>query len=149
MADEQTTLISGRAGSTSSLTVFCSKIYQSSWVHSKGEIIVLIWFCLIVISNNGVASSAFLLDDVSIWSIVPARVLVYLLFPVFGYLGEKWTRYKVIMVGVITIAIGYVINLTLLTVIVTLDVHHGIRITIEYLCIVTILITVLGYLLVI
>ena len=144
MADEQTSLIPVRAGSSSSL---CIKIYQSSLIHSRGAVIVLIWLSMITISTNILLRSTaiFLSDASSIWGDIPIPALFYLSFPILGYLGERWTRYKVIMVGVSIIVINYVINLILQTVIIVVDVHNGIRTAIEYIWTATILLTLFGF----
>ena len=144
MAEEQSSLIPRKTSSISS-SLFCCKTYQSSWVHSKGAIIVLIWTSVITISTYILLNATIQLDAVSIWAKVPIQSFIFFFFPVLGYLGEKWTRYKVITVSVSIMATTYVMSLILLIIIVTLDVHHGIRSTIEYLYTVTTLIILFGF----
>ena len=142
MADEKTSLIPVRGGSNSSL---CIKIYQSSLIHSKGAVVVLIWTSVITISTYILLNATIQLNAVSIWAKQPIQNFIFLFFPVLGYLGEKWTRYKVIIVSVSIMATTYVMSLILLIIIVMPDVHHGIRSTIEYLYTVTTLIILFGF----
>ena len=146
MADEKSPLIQARTA-ISSPTLSCCKTYKPSLVHSKGANIVLILFGVITISTNILQYSTIqILPTVSIWGIILFNSLIYLLFPVLGYLGEKWTRYKVIMTGVTTIVISYAINLLLVTVLIILDVHHErMKTTIEYLCLVTLILALFGF----
>ena len=141
MEEEQSPLIPRRASSISS-PLFCCKIYKQSLVHSKGAIIVLIWLGVITISTAiMLLQSTLILPAISIW-VFPS---VCLFFPVLGYVGEKWTRYKVIMSGVTIIVISYAINVLLFTVFVILDVHHEIKTTIEYLCVMTLILALFGF----
>ena len=60
-------------------------------------------------------------------------------------MGEKWTRYKVIITGIIILVVSYAIKLILTTILVILDVHHETGDIIEYLCIITALSALVGY----
>ena len=143
MADEKSPLIQARTA-ISSPTLSCCKTYKPSLVHSKGANIVLL-FGVITISTNILLYSTLQLDAVSFWAKVPVSSFIFLFFPVLRYLGERWTRYKVIIVSVSIMATTYMMSLILLIIIVTPDVHHGIRSTIEYLYTVTILINLFGF----
>ena len=108
-----------------------------------GVILVLLWTGI-----NTIAITLLLLypylSAVSGWN----NTLFYSAFafcPIFGYLGEKWTRYKVIITGIIILVVSYAINLILTTILVILDVHQETGDIIEYLCIITALSALVGF----
>lgn len=122
MADEEALLINGNQSKrqTALLACKCTR-FKSSFVHTKGGLIVIIWSLLLglLFELNGallthLQSKTFL----SVSSIV--IVVCYLLYPVFGLLGEKWMRFKVIVVGSSLMSVSYIV----LKVITLLVVHH-------------------------
>ena len=95
MADECSHLIhkvqDSHTKTTTSLSCY-DRINQYAGVHSKGVILVLLWA-----SINTIAITLMLVYPyrfaVSSWN----NTLFYsavAFFPIFGYLGEKWTRYS-------------------------------------------------------
>ena len=136
MADERSHLIQKVQDSQTrkaSSSLSCRNQYA-------GVILVLLWAGI-----NTIAITLLLfypsLSAVSGWD----NTLFYsalVFYPIFGYLGEKWTRYKVIITGIIILVVSYAINLILTTILVILDEASDI---IEYLCIITILSALVGY----
>ena len=82
------------------------KRYKHAFVSSKKLIFYLIWIGMVFTIKLSLPYSLIypkgggLLDYAYICS-----QLVYLLFPLFGYIGEKWTRYYLIITGVIVICV--------------------------------------------
>ena len=105
-----------------------------------GVILVLLWTG---INTTAIALLLFYpsLSAVSVWNYT-LFISAFAFFPIFGYLGEKWTRYKVIITGLIILVVSYAINLILTTILVILDEASDI---IEYLRIITILSALVGY----
>ena len=139
MADEHSHLIQNAQKSQSKRTssLYFEKIYQDSCVHSKGATIVLIWSGVITISSLMLFYyPTKQLFAVSKWSYIPQHLVLFL-YPILGYLGEKWRRYKVIKAGVSIIVGSYVVHLIIITIAVTLEVGHEIKIIIQYLHIIT------------
>ena len=146
MADECSHLIQKVQDShtkrTSSLSCF-DRINQYAGVHSKGVILVLLWASINTIAITSLLSYPYL-SAVSSWNNT-LFISAVAFFPIFGYLGEKWTRYKVIITGIIILVVSYAINLILTTILVILDVHQETGDIIEYLCIITALSALVGY----
>ena len=136
MADERSHLIQkvqdSKTRKTSS-SLSCINQYA-------GVILVLLWAGI-----NTIAITLLLfypsLSTVSGWDNT-LFISAFVFFPIFGYLGEKWTRYKVIITGIIILVVSYTINLILTTILVILDEASDI---IEYLCIITILSALVGF----
>ena len=106
-------------------------------------ILVLLWASINTIAITLMSSYPYL-STLSRWD----NTLFYsavAFFPIFGYLGEKWTGYKVIITGIIILVVSYAINLILTTILVILDVHQETGDIIKYLCIITALSALVGY----
>ena len=139
MADEYSHLMQNAQKSQTKRTsyLYFQKIYQDSCVHSKGATIVLIWSGVITISSLMLFYyPTKQLFAASKWSYIPQHLVIFL-YPILGYLGEKWRRYKVIKAGVGIIVGSYVVHLIIITIAVTLEVGHETKIIIEYLHIIT------------
>ena len=106
-------------------------------------LIILIWSSVITTSLTILLLYPSL-SAVSSWDNM-LFISSFAFFPIFGYLGEKWTRYKVIITGIIILVVSYAINLILTTILVILDVHHETGDVIEYLCIITVLSALVGF----
>ena len=78
-------------------------------VQSKGALLVLVVSILlgnIIIISGGL--STHFIDRYS-FLIFAAVGLYYLFYPMLGLLGEKWMRYKVMVIGIVLICVGFVI----------------------------------------
>ena len=78
-------------------------------VQSKGAQLVLVISILLVnitIISGGL--STHFIDRYS-FLIFAAVGLYYLFYPILGLLGEKWMRYKVMIIGIVLICVGFVI----------------------------------------
>ena len=91
--------------------------YKNVCVHSKGALVVLATSILLTTTTiiTGGLSTQFI-ENYS-YVIFVAVGLHYLFYPLLGLVGEKWMRYKVILVGIILTFVGFLIILvTLLTI---------------------------------
>ena len=118
MAEEYTSLL------IDNINIFYLKRkYRYSCVRSKGVLIVLIWGLLMttVFVITGALSNVFISDfSYIIFAVIG---LYYLFYPLLGLLGEKWMRYKVMMVGTIMICAGFIISLITLFFVYMKSVH--------------------------
>ena len=130
------------SGCNSRPPLFLKRIYEDSGVHSKEALIILIWSSVITTSFTILLLYPSL-SAVSNWDMM-LFISSFAFTPLCGYLGEKWTRYKVIITGTI-ILVSYAIHLILTTILVILDVHQETSEVIEYLCIITILSALVGF----
>ena len=112
-------LVTGYVTESDSSAVCCvprcrtHKRYQYSCVHSKGAIIVIIWGALVftVVTTNVYFNSSFFRDETNFElpkSLIAVSSLYILFYPILGYFGEKWTRYKVILFGSGILVVGYI-----------------------------------------
>ena len=78
-------------------------------VQSKGALLVLVISILLVniVIISGALSTHFV--DRYSFLIFAAVGLYYLFYPILGLLGEKWMRYKVMIIGIVLICVGFVI----------------------------------------
>ena len=92
-----------------SVNSYFKRKYRFSCVRNKGILVVLIWGLLqtTVTDISGGLSNVFI-PDLS-YEIFAVIGLYYLFYPLFGLLGEKWVRYKVMMVGSIMLCVGFII----------------------------------------
>ena len=83
--------------------------YENLCVHSKGALVVLATSMLLISTTlmSGGLSTTFI-DNYS-FAIFAVVGLHYLSYPFLGLLGEKWMRYKVILVGIILMFVGFFI----------------------------------------
>ena len=94
----------------------CRNKYRPSCVRSKGAVIILILcFFAFTIATNFILSItlpvAISKDILNTWIplVFGIFAVVCLSFPFLGLLGEKWMRYKVIIIGFAILCISYVI----------------------------------------
>ena len=83
--------------------------YKYVCIQSKGALLVLVISILlanIIIISGGL--STHFIDKYS-FLIFAAIGLYYLFYPILGLLGEKWMRYKVMIIGIVLICVGFVI----------------------------------------
>ena len=79
----------------------CNKKYKHVCVQTKGAVVVLaisISRITMIIITAGLSTN--FIDNYS-YIIFAVIGLHYLFYPLLGLLGEKWMRYKVIMIGLI------------------------------------------------
>ena len=88
--------------------------YKNLCVHSKGALVVLATSILLTTTTiiTGGLSTQFI-ESYS-YIIFAAVGLHYLFYPLLCLLGEKWMRYKVILVGIILMFVGFLIILVTL-----------------------------------
>lgn len=87
----------------------CKK-FRNTFVYSRGGLVVLVWTLLqgllfVVVGNTPLHLNN---DKYSIATSV-ALILCYLLYPVFGVLGEKWLRYKMIIAASLLVSVSFVL----------------------------------------
>ena len=83
--------------------------YKYVCLQSKGALLVLV--ISILLTNITIISGALSTHFVDKYSflIFAAIGLYYLFYPILGLLGEKWMRYKVMIIGIVLICVGFVI----------------------------------------
>ena len=104
MAERCTLLARNKASSSS----YVKRKYRYSCIRSKGVLIVLLWGLLMttVIVITGALSNVFISDfSYIIFAVIG---LYYLFYPLLGLLGEKWMRYRVMIIGSIIICFGFI-----------------------------------------
>ena len=90
--------------------------YKNACVHSKGALVVLAT-CMLLTTSTIISGglSRYFIDNYS-YIMFAVVGLHYLFYPLLGLLGEKWMRYKVILVGIILMFVGFFIGMgTLMT----------------------------------
>ena len=107
MADEHTLLISNYRRPS------CCRKYRPSFVRSKGAILVLIlcFSTTFFSSLSQLIPSFYYSSSSAITNTVFFGIfaIVCLSFPFLGLLGEKWMRYKVIIIGTVILFVSYII----------------------------------------
>ena len=106
-----------------SFSSYFKRKYQFSCVRNKGIFIVLIWSLLqtsVTVISGGLSNVFVTQFSYIIFGVIG---LYYLFYPLFGLLGEKWVRYKVMMAGSILLCIGFIIVLISLTIVYLNDIH--------------------------
>ena len=92
----------------------CHYKYRTSCVRSKGAVLILILcFFAFVIATTLIQTARefghnFTYQDFRIPLIFAIFAIVCLSFPFLGLLGEKWMRYKVIIIGYLILSISYI-----------------------------------------
>ena len=106
-----------------SFSSYYKRKYRFSCVPKKGIFIVLIWSLLltsITVISGGLSNVFVTQFSYIIFAVIG---LYYLFYPLFGLLGEKWVRYKVMMAGSILLCIGFIIVLISLIIVYLFDIH--------------------------
>ena len=106
-----------------SVNSYFKRKYQFSCARNKGILVVLIWGLLqtTVTDISGGLSNVFI--PYLSYEIFAVIGLYYLFYPLFGLLGEKWVRYKVMMVGSIMLCVGFIIVLISLIIVYLNDIQ--------------------------
>ena len=84
--------------------------FKNVCVSSKGAVVVLATSILLsttIILSGGLSTNFIDYYSYVIYAVVS---LHYLSYPLFGLLGEKWMRYKVLLVGIILMFVGFFIT---------------------------------------
>ena len=84
----------------------CSSLkrkYKYTFLTSKHVVLYLTWIGMFFISSGAVSSTLQLVHPeaggIENYIFICLHI-VWLFYPIFGYIGEKWTRYYIIMTGV-------------------------------------------------
>ena len=109
MASETTFLLQKK---NTKLTDHLKKSYSRSCFHSKSGLLTLIFTAVTIMAAQMMIESTdvLLLDSEQHVILTCLTGGLYILFPVLGYLGERFCRYKVMKTGEILILISYSIN---------------------------------------
>ena len=110
MADEVTPLVSFFNISKNVVALFHFTRCQSSCVQSKGAIVAIVWSVLLVtaLGTTLLLSNQFPTIFFNLFPVTYViMVVLYPIVPALGLLGEKWTRYNVLMLGSVTMSISY------------------------------------------
>ena len=99
------------------------KSYSKSCFHSKSGLLTLIFTALTIMAAQMMIESTdvLLLDSEQHITLTCLTCGFYILFPVLGYLGEQFCRYKVMKTGEILILISYSINFITLILLTTFN----------------------------
>ena len=128
MATESTQLLIGasrkpRRSISSRVVDILGRSYKSSFFQSKGGTLVLVWISTFLMAAIMIIYSTPVLL-VSFEQIIVSfglLTIVYICFPLLGYLGEKFARHKLLLAGTILTAIGSVINIAVILLQATLN----------------------------
>ena len=87
----------------------CKK-FKNTFVYSRGGLVVLAWTLLQGLLFVVAGDTPLNINDGN-YSIATsvALILCYLLYPVFGVLGEKWLRYKMIIVASLFVSVSFIL----------------------------------------
>ena len=102
-------LLSSSFSGKSLLSFRYRRRYKNVCVQPKGALVVLV---ISILQTNitiisGALSTHFV--DKYTFLIFAAIGLYYIFYPILGLLGEKWMRYKVLLIGMVLICVGFVI----------------------------------------
>ena len=108
MAESQPLISSNSSGKNILISCYISRC-KNVCVQSKGAILVLV--ISILLANITIITGALSTHFIDKYSflIFAAIGLYYLFYPILGLLGEKWMRYKVLIIGMVLICVGFVI----------------------------------------
>ena len=103
----------------SCFSCICKK-HQQSCFHSKQVLLILFWQFSVFMASTMLTYSLLSLpmvasDFILIWDIL--QLIVYMFYPVLGYLGERFLRYKLLMIGIFLSSVSCFINMVLTTMI--------------------------------
>lgn len=128
---------------------YSCKNFQLSFVHSRGTVVVIAWSLLLgLIFHVSMGVLVIHLRDVSFLKISSISIMVcYVLYPVFGLLGEKWMRFKVVAFGSLILLNSY-IALMIVNIIISYQTVKDTSIVIEIIQIFATVIFILSHVLV-
>ena len=109
MATEETSLLQ-RKKMTVLIAKKLKKMYRESFFKSKASVIVLVWVCTILTAGLMIIQSnakILMPNKKEVFLSFGLASSIYFLFPFFGYLGERFPRHKLLLVGTILTVIGY------------------------------------------
>ena len=87
--------------------------YKNVCVHSKGALVALTTSILLSTTTIMGGLLTKLIENFS-YVIIAAVGLYYISYPLLGLLGEKWIRYKVLLIGIILLSVGFFISMATL-----------------------------------
>ena len=121
VAKEDTALLKNESSLVnlpSCFSCICKK-HQQSCFHSKQVLLILFWQFSVFMASTMLTCSFLSLPTVAshfiIWDIL--QLIVYVFYPVLGYLGERFLRYKLLMIGIFLSSVSFSINMVLTTMI--------------------------------
>ena len=111
MADENSPLIINDSSKTRPSSKYLSSLRSHlSCFPSKEALVVLIWASIIFTFRIPVTKpQSNESSNVFHW-IILIVTMFYLLYPILAYLGERWTRYNVMMIGLSMFSVSWVVN---------------------------------------
>ena len=115
---------------------------------SKGALLVLLWAIIILLAFYTLLYSFMSLPLTSIHYIIwdgENAITFFIFFPLFGYLGERIPRYRLLAVGVTLIIISYIVDLPLTIVISSLQLHPNVSFYIYVVYVIAMLPALMGY----
>ena len=145
MAKESTSLLRSSVIRKSIFSGCIGISYSQSNFHSKGTLLVLLWALSVLVAQYILIYSFICLPITATHFIIWDGLLitVFLFFPLLGYLGEKYLRYKLLLIGVFMIAISYILNMVLTALILIL--HSDLQFYLCILYIVALIPSLFGY----
>ena len=85
--------------------------YKNVCVSSKGALVILATSILLTTSNLILAGLSTTFVDNYSYVIFAGISFHFLFYPLLGLLGEKWMRYKILLVGIILLFVGFFIGI--------------------------------------
>ena len=145
MAKESTSLLRSSAIRNSFFPGYIGISYTQSNFYSKGDLLVLLWALSVLVAQYILIYSFICLPITATHFIIWDSLLitVFLFFSLLGYLGEKYLRYKLLLIGVFMIAISYILNMVLTALILIL--HSDLQFYLCILYIVALIPSLFGY----
>ena len=106
---EANPLLSSNSSSQNLLSSRYRSRYKNVCVQSKGALVVLV--ISILLANITIITGALFTQFIGGYSFLlfAAIGLYYLFYPILGLVGEKWMRYKILIIGMTLICVGFVI----------------------------------------
>ena len=145
MAKESTSLLRSSAIKKSFFPGYIGISYTQSNFYSKGDLLVLLWALSVLVAQYILIYSFICLPITATHFIIWDSLLitVFFFFSLLGYLGEKYLRYKLLLIGVFMIAISYILNMVLTALILIL--HSDLQFYLCILYIVALIPSLFGY----
>ena len=111
MATEETSLLQPESRKKKSrMLKKLKKLYSESVFKSKGGILVIVWITTILLAGLMLVNLLVVRNTEVSFLTYGLAQFTFILFPFFGYLGERYPRHQLLLAGTILTVIGFTVN---------------------------------------
>ena len=86
------------------------KLYSESVFKSKGGILVIVWITTVLLAGLMLVNPILVRNTEESFLTIGLAQFTFILFPFFGYLGERYPRHQLLLAGTILTVIGFTVN---------------------------------------